>query len=253
MVAASARASRTVNGGGTQPSRRPSRVTGGAPGYVASASATPVGAGTAPTPSTTARSASGAARSRRCSASSTVVPRSALRRATAASTSSAPWGSSCDVGSSRTSADGDAASAPAIATRWRSPPDSVVGARRRRCAMPSASSVSSTRRRIAVSERPRFSSTNAMSCSTSSTTSCASGSWLTNPTTSASSRGWWLRVERPKATTSPLNRPPVACGTRPFAARSSVLLPEPESPTTSRISPAATSRSTCSSAAGPSG
>ena len=33
-------------------------------------------------------------------------------------------------------------------------------------------------------------------------------------------------------------------GTSPFAARSSVLLPEPDSPTTSRISPGATSRST---------
>ena len=56
-----------------------------------------------------------------------MVPRSALRRPSAASTSSAPCGSSCDVGSSSTSACGAAASAPAIAHRCRSPPESVVG------------------------------------------------------------------------------------------------------------------------------
>ncbi len=76
-----------------------------------------------PPSSRTARSASGAARSSRCSASTTVVPRSALSRPTAANTSSAPCGSSCEVGSSSTSASGAAASAPAIAQRWRSPPD----------------------------------------------------------------------------------------------------------------------------------
>ena len=114
--------------------------------------------------------------------------------------------------------------------------------------MPSASSTSSTRRRIASGEKPRFSSTNARSRSTWSTTNCASGSWATKPTTSASSRGWCVRVERPNTTTSPPNRPPLECGTSPFAARSSVLLPEPDAPTTSRSSPGSTSRSTSRSA-----
>ena len=78
-----------------------------------------------PSVTITARSASGAARSRRCSARSTVVPRSALRRPMAASTSSAPCGSSCDVGSSSTRAErrggqraGDGA-ALALAARQR--------------------------------------------------------------------------------------------------------------------------------------
>ncbi len=159
--------------------------------------------------------ARGAARSRRCSASSTVVPRSALRRPTAARTSSAPWGSSCDVGSSRTSAWGAAARAPAIAARWRSPPDSVLGERSRRCAMPSASSASSTRRRMTTSVMPRFSSAKATSCSTRSTTNCASGSWATNPTTSASSRGVWVRVSRPNVTTRPGEAPAGRVGHQP--------------------------------------
>ena len=47
--------------------------------------------------------------------------------------------------------------------------------------MPSASSTSSTRRRIASGENPRFSSTNARSRSTWSTTNCDSGSWATKP------------------------------------------------------------------------
>ena len=83
--------------------------------------------------------------------------------------------------------------------------------------MPSASSTSSTRRRIAAGAIPRFSSTKATSCSTWSTTNWASGSWATKPTTSASSRGWCVRVDRPNTTTSPAKRPPVAWGTSPFA------------------------------------
>ena len=159
--------------------------------------------------SITARSASGAARSSRCSASSTVVPRSALRRATAASTSSAPCGSSCDVGSSSTSADGAAASAPAIAQRWRSPPESVAGERSRRCAMPSASSTSSTRRRIAASVECRGSRARTRRRP-------RPGRRRTGPRgPGARSRrrrrargGWCVRVERPNATTSPAKRPP---------------------------------------------
>ena len=75
------RASRTVKGGGFQPSRCPSRVTGGAPGYSASTNS---GAAGAPinraSAITTAASAIGAARSSRCSATMMVVPRSAFSR-----------------------------------------------------------------------------------------------------------------------------------------------------------------------------
>ena len=48
----------------------------------------------------------------------------------------------------------------------------------------------------------------------------------------------------PERETSPPKRPPDACGTSPFAARSSVLLPDPELPITSNTSPAVTARST---------
>ena len=125
------RASRTVRGSGSQPNRRPRRVTAGAPAYPANVSPTSPGlsAPTGSRSSSTARSASGAARSRRCSDSSTVVPRSSRSRATAARTSSAPCGSSWLVGSSSARTAGPVANAPAIAQRWRSPPDRLDTAR----------------------------------------------------------------------------------------------------------------------------
>ena len=65
-----------------------------------------------------------------------------------ASTSSAAVGSSADVGSSSTSTRGCAVSTEPIATRCCWPPESVRSGRARRSAMPSRSSVSSTRLRI---------------------------------------------------------------------------------------------------------
>ena len=70
------------------------------------------------------RSAYCTTRSSRCSASTTVTPRSCTRRVTAASTSSAAVGSSADVGSSSTSTRGCAVSTAPIATRCCWPPDS---------------------------------------------------------------------------------------------------------------------------------
>ena len=85
----------------------------------------------------TTRSASGAARSSRCSASSTVVPRSALSRATAAKHVVGTLRIELRRGLVEHERDrAPPPSAPAIAQRWRSPPDSVAGLRSRRCAMP---------------------------------------------------------------------------------------------------------------------
>ena len=62
--------------------------------------------------------------------------------------------------------------------------------------MPRASSTSSTRRRIASGEKPRFSSTNAMSRSTWSTTDCDSGSCATKPD-DVGQFAWMVRARRP--------------------------------------------------------
>ena len=94
----------------------------------------------------------GTTRSRRCSASSTETPRSCTSRVSVASTSSAAVGSRAEVGSSSTSRRGCMVSTEPIATRCCWPPQSVRRSRPRRSAMPSRSSVSSTRRRM-VSRR----------------------------------------------------------------------------------------------------
>ncbi len=94
------------------------------------------------------RSAYCTTRSRRCSATSTVMPRSWTSRVSAASTSSAAAGSSAEVGSSSTSTRGEAVSTEPMATRCCWPPDSVTSGRSRSSCRPSRSSVSSTRRRM---------------------------------------------------------------------------------------------------------
>ena len=109
-------------------------------------------------PSTTAtRSAYCSTRSRRCSAVTTVMPRSCTRRVSAARTSSAAPGSSAEVGSSSTSTRGEAVSAEPIATRCFWPDDSDASARVRSGCRLRRSSTSSTRRRITAGATPRFS------------------------------------------------------------------------------------------------
>ena len=242
--AARRRASRTLIGSGSQCSSRPSRTTGGATAAVLITSAGGPSAIRVPPASSTTRSAYCTTRSSRCSAISTVIPRSCTSRWIAASTSSAACGSSAEVGSSRTSTCGCAVSAAPIATRCRCPPDSVVSARCRRSARPSRSRVSSTRIRITAGATPRDSIEYASSSSTVSVTKEASGSWATMPTTSARSRGRQSRVLRPATVTSPVSRPPEKCGTRPLTARSRVDLPDPVRPISSTSSPSSTARST---------
>ena len=80
------------------------------------------------------RSAAGRQRSSRCSAITTAVPQSSLRRRSSHTSSSPATGSSCEVGSSSSSSAGRCTIAAAIATRWSSPPDSVSVRRSSRCA-----------------------------------------------------------------------------------------------------------------------
>ncbi len=230
---------------GPSPPAGPGATTGGYTGDAAMTSAGSPITGAAPGPgSRTTWSAYCTTRSSRCSAISTVVPRSCTSRWRTASTSSAAAGSSADVGSSRTSTRGCGVSTEPIATRCCWPPESVAIGRSRSSARPSRSSVSSTLRRITSGARPSDSMPYASSSSTVSVTKWASGSWPTVPTRSASSRGLWVRVSRPPTVTRPRSVPPVKWGTRPDTAPSSVDLPTPDGPTRSTSSPSGTVRST---------
>ena len=72
----------------------------------------------------------------------------------------------------------------------------------------------------------------------------ATGSWPTNPTTSARSRGGGARCPGRRRGPGRASVPPVKCGTSPLMQRSSVDLPEPVGPTTRTSSPSGTVRST---------
>ena len=120
---------------------------------------------TQPRSTTSSASAPGISLLRRCSDTITARPPAVARRA-AASSSSAPSGSSCDVGSSRTTSRGRIASADASASRWRSPPLKVRTARPARCSMPTSWRASPTRWAISRCGMAAFSSPNATSRST---------------------------------------------------------------------------------------
>ena len=194
----------------------------------------------------TARSASGAARSSRCSASSTVVPRSALRRPTAAKHVFGALRVELRrrlveherVGRGRERA-GDRG-ALALAAGERRPGCGRAGARCRARRAPPPPAGASRRRagrgsRARTQRRPR----------PGRRRTAPPGPGARSRRRPRARAACACASSGPNAMTSPANRPPVECGTRPFAARSSVLLPEPDEPTTSRISPACTSRSTC--------
>ena len=129
---ASRRASRTVSGSSSRPAAANAWATGGSihrpppARWRAAAGGAPSNA-MRPASITTTRSASANSRPVRCSASTTVTPRSRLMRVTSASSSSAATGSSWLVGSSSSSSGCPIASTDAMAIRWPSPPDSVAG------------------------------------------------------------------------------------------------------------------------------
>ena len=150
------------------------------------------------------------------------------------------------VGSSASTTGGAPATARAIATRWRSPPDSWTGRAAARCASPTRSRASSASRRRAPRRIPAYSSPSA----TLPSTLCCSARkncWNTNPIrrarSPASSRSAIRATSIPVMRTVPavgLSRVPIRC--------SSVDLPDPDGPTTAISSPAVTDRLTRSSA-----
>ncbi len=157
--------------------------------------------------------------------------------------------SSADSGSSSTITFGANASARAMTMRWRWPPESSCGQRSRCSGARPTSSTSSRMRasRSAPAARP---------CTSNGTSSVwrmrlrgfseANGSWNTICTSRVSRRrSASSSVARSRPSTS--SRPDVG-GYSPTIARPSVVLPQPDSPTTPSTSPARTSRLTPSTA-----
>ena len=110
---------------------------------------------------------------------------------------------------------------------------------------PSSARAAGTRRSIADRGVPRFSRPNATSSSTSSSASCASGSWNSKPTWRVSwlSEAW--RVSWPSTRMRPASQcASTLCGISPFRQSARVLLPAPLGPSRSSRSPGAHSSET---------
>src|SRR5439155_1631228 len=146
------------------------------------------------------------------------------------------------VGSSARSNRGRFIRARAIATRWRSPPDSCAGRCRERWARPTAArSSSARRRRSAGGARSSVAASSTFSRAVSA--SSRPKSWNTNPTVE---RRYAARASppTPAKSTPPTRSVPAWSGSSPPISASSVVLPAPDGPWSAQYPPAGTSRST---------
>ena len=157
--------------------------------------------------------------------------------------------SRADTGSSSTTSRGSSTSARAMATRWRWPPDSSAGRRLvTDSARPTRSSQVTARRRC--SARPPMPNERSGSATMSPTLiagfSDVYGFWNTYWISCRS-----LRRLSPRAVVtscpSTRTRPLVGWASR-SSIRATVVLPDPDSPTSPRVSPRATLRLTSSTA-----
>ena len=150
------------------------------------------------------------------------------------------------VGSSASTIAGAPATARAIATRCRSPPDSWVGRAGSLRPSPTRRSAAAAASRRAASAAPAYSRPSA---TLSRTLWCSARKycWNTNPIEAARSPAS-SRSDRP-ATSRPVTRTVPAVARSSVPARCSrVVLPEPDGPSTATSSPAATRRLTPASA-----
>src|SRR4051812_3660603 len=164
------------------------------------------------------------------------MPPSASRRMKSSSSSSRVCASSAESGSSSSRIAGRTASARAMPTRWRMPPESCFGQAFRKSASPVRRSASATIDARSAAGRPVCSSTNSTFCATVRQGSSAK-SWNTKVSGLMLPGGG-----RPRNAACPAvgcSRPPRIC--------SSVLLPQPEGPTTATTSPEPTAKETPSS------
>ena len=154
--------------------------------------------------------------------------------------------SSAVVGSSAMSRSGSLAMAIAMTTRWRMPPDSSCGYRlaiRSGPGRPAASSRLTARRQASCRDTLRCSSTHSATCQPTLYIgfSAVIGSWNTIAIFAPRIRCHCASL--PPSSSVPDSRTdPVTCaapGSRPSTDRASMVLPEPDSPTTPRVWPAA--------------
>ncbi|OUE06488.1 hypothetical protein CMMCAS08_06895 [Clavibacter michiganensis subsp. michiganensis] len=190
-------------------------------------------------PSTTTRSTRSCHTATRCSMTTRVAPLRSTTDSTARRTSPTPSGSRLAVGSSRRRSPGRIARTPARARRCFWPPESAVVERSRATSSPTASSAARTRIQISSRGTPRFSQPNATSSPTRERITCASGSCSTSPARprrEAGSCPSTSRVPRASPSSSPPRTPARAC--------MSVVLPAPDTPSSSTRSPGSMTRST---------
>ncbi|KJL34027.1 hypothetical protein RL72_00078 [Microbacterium azadirachtae] len=177
---------------------------------------------------------------------SSVSPCARRISATRSSTCACTETSRALVASSITSRSGSIASARAIATRWRCPPESVLG-RATACSSPRPTAASSSMALAPAAAR----SSPACSCSTSLTAWRAGirgsrdryGSWNTICTLFARASRSSRRFGTALVSRPPIRMVPVSVCSRPTIMRASVDFPDPDSPTTARAPPAGISRS----------
>ena len=201
---------------------------------------------------TTTRSARSAARARSWVMSTTAAPTSAASSAIWSRTSRCTVTSSAEVGSSASSTSGRQASAIAMSTRWRIPPENSCGYWSKRAsasAMPArVSSATASVRAAGPDARSWTSSASTIWAPTRITGlrpvigSCGT-SPIRLPRTPRRVRSSAAVMSRSRSMTDPdVMRPLSASSRLTDAAR--VDLPDPDSPTTATVSPTATSRST---------
>ncbi len=154
--------------------------------------------------------------------------------------------SSAVVGSSAMSRRGRHASAIAIITRWRMPPESWCGyspARRSGSGMSTWRSMSTAPASASAPPRPRCTRSASAICRPTVSTGLSEviGSWkiieIALPRSARiSSSSMWSR-SRPSSRTAPPTIRPGGVGTRRIIDSAVMLLPQPDSPTIARISP----------------
>ena len=130
--------------------------------------------------------------------------------------------SSAPKGSSIISTSGSSASARAIDTRWRMPPDSCAGYRSAAYSRPTRRSSSSARSRCRSRGAASTSAISEQTFSSAVFQGISAASWNTMPTRRC-------RTASPGGTPATETSPPVG-GTSPANTFSNVLLPQPEGP-----------------------
>ena len=160
------------------------------------------------------------------------------------------------VGSSAITRRGAQARAMAIITRWRMPPDSWWGYQRTRSSgegMPTERRSSTAVAPASLRSRSRWRRSDSVIWRPTRTTGLRAviGSWkimvIWAPHTWRSSAGSRVVISWPANRTEPL-RSTSRVGSRPMIDRESTVFPEPDSPTTPRVSPRSKVRETPSTA-----